>query len=124
MIAKRLFVVCAVVLLLSFSLSGTAAGQSSRGAVNGRVADSGGAVLQGAQIDLQPRAASAVTNGQGEFTISDLPPGEYTLTVHYVGFSTFFQKVTVAAGQVARLDATLKVATKNEEIMVTAERAR
>jgi TonB-dependent receptor len=104
-------------------LQGSAAAQANRGGISGRIMDSASAVLPGARIDLQPTGASAVTNGQGEFNISDLPAGEYTLTVHYVGFSTYSTKVTVAGGQFVRADATLKVASKNEEIMVYAERA-
>ena len=124
MTTKRMLGVYLTALLLILSLSITAVGQSAKGAISGRIVDSAGAVLPGARIDLQPRAVSAVTNGQGEFTISDLPPGEYTLTVHYVGFSTFSQQVTVAAGQAARVDATLKVATASEEVIVYADRAR
>ena len=45
------------------------------------------------------------------------------MTVSYVGFAAFSDKVSVTAGQVARVGATLKVASQNEEIMVTAERA-
>src|SRR6266568_4288949 len=124
MTTKRMLGVYLTALLLILSLSITAVGQSAKGAISGRIVDSAGAVLPGARIDLQPRAVSAVTNGQGEFTISDLPPGEYTLTVHYVGFSTFSQQVTVAAGQAARVDATLQVATASEEVIVYADRAR
>src|SRR6266480_1808376 len=102
---------------------GFANAQSARGGISGRVVDSVGAVLAGARIDIQPTGASAVTNGQGEFNISDLPAGEYSITVHYIGFSTYSTKVTVASGQFVRADATLKVAGKNEEIMVYAERA-
>src|SRR5579859_1639615 len=109
-----------VVLILSLGISASA--QTGKGAISGRVADSGGAVLQGARIELQPVGAAAITNQQGEFTISNLTPGEYTVTVSYVGFAPFSFKVTVAAGQVARADAALKVATKNEEVVVYAER--
>jgi len=123
MTTKRMLGVYVTALLLIFSLSTIAAGQSGRGVISGRIVDSAGAVLPGAQIDLQPRAISAVTNGQGEFTISDLPPGEYTVSVHYVGFSALSQPVTVAAGQAARVDATLKVASASEEVVVYAERA-
>jgi TonB-dependent receptor len=45
------------------------------------------------------------------------------MTVTYVGFSPLTKQVTVTAGQVAQVDATLKVASANEEIVVTAERA-
>jgi hypothetical protein len=65
----------------------------------------------------------AVTDAQGDFTVSGLAPGEYTLTVKYVGFSSFSGKVTVISGQAARLDATLNVTSTGEEVVVYAGRA-
>lgn len=122
MIRKSVFVLASMV-TVSMLLISMAVAQTGRGVISGRVVDSAGAVLPGARVDLQPRAMSAVTNSRGEFTISDLPAGEYQVSVHYVGFSAFSTKVTVTAGQTARADASLKVATKNEEVIVYAERA-
>jgi len=111
------------VTMLGILFPSTILGDSSRGVISGRVVDSSGAVLAGAQIDLQPGGSTAITNGQGEFNFSNVASGEYTLTVHYVGFAPFSQKLTVAAGQGTHLDAKLQVASKNEQIVVTAERA-
>jgi TonB-dependent receptor len=122
MTSKSTSFVFSTLLALSFFLQLTAAGQSGRGVISGRVMDSGGAVLQGARVELQPGGAAAVTNQQGEFTISGLTPGEYAVAVNYVGFETFSAKVNVTTGPVARLDASLKVASQNEEIEVYAER--
>ena len=122
MTSKSVVAVLSAVLVLSFFLATFASGQTGKGAISGRVVDSGGAVLQGARVELQPGGASAVTSQQGEFTISGLTPGEYTLTINYVGFAAFSDKLSVAGGQVARVDASLKVASKSEEIMVYAER--
>lgn len=105
-----------------FLLSLCGFGQSTRGTVTGRVVDPAGAVLVGARVELHPLGAWAVSNQQGEFNISNVPPGEYTVSVNYVGFSSFSTKVTVAAGRVVRADASLKVASANEEIVVHAER--
>lgn len=112
-----------LVIFLTALLQKNAIAQATHGSISGRVVDSAGAVLVGARVDVQPRGASAVTGSQGEFNISDLPPGDYTLTVHYVGFASFSMSVTVVAGQTARADASLKVATANDQIVVTAERA-
>lgn len=100
--------------------------QQSAGKVSGVVTDSASAVLPGACVELQQKGqvvTSAATDGQGRFTISNLMPGSYALTVSYVGFSTFTTEVTVTAGQMARADAVLKVATESESVIVTAERA-
>jgi len=120
---SRKRVIAFVLLSTVLFLTATAAAQAGKGSISGRVVDSGGAVLQGARIDLQPGGAVAVTNQLGEFTFSDVALGEYTITVHYIGFATSSNKVTVTAGKMARADTKLQVASKNEEIVVTAERA-
>ena len=110
-------------ILLSLSLFfNPAFGQSNRGAINGVVKDIGGAALQGAVVELQPAVRRAVADGQGAFSVTDLAPGTYEIKVSYVGFSPFAGTVTVNAGQSAHVDATLKVASTSEEIIVTAER--
>src|SRR5215472_15062032 len=82
-----------------------ATAQVSRGAVSGRLTDSAGGLLQGARVELQPSGVSTVSNTQGEFTIADVAPGKYEMSVNFVGFSPFTSEVTVAAGQTARADA-------------------
>src|SRR6266566_6204601 len=122
MVRKSVFGLCSPV-VIGILLAVSASGQTGKGAISGYVADSAGAALQGARVEVQPTGMVAVTNGQGEFTISGLAPGEYTVTVKYVGFSPHSSNVTVVAGQAVRADATLKVATKQEEIVVYAGRA-
>jgi hypothetical protein len=96
--------------------------QVNRGIIAGHVTDASGAVLQGARVELPVAALSTVSGGQGEFSFSGMAPGSYELTISFVGFSKFVGDVTVKDGQVAHVDAVLKVASKNEEIMVTADR--
>ena len=120
--APRLYlrVFCAALLCL-FS-GGYVHAQVNRGAIRGRATDSAGAVLHGAEVTLEPQMSPTVSGPQGEFTFPDLAPGNYTITVSYVGFSHFTTSVTVTSGQVAHVDAKLTVATSNEEVMVYAER--
>jgi hypothetical protein len=96
--------------------------QAGRGIITGRLTDSAGGVLQGASVELQPGGASGVSNNQGEFTLLDVAPGDYKLTVTFVGLATLTQDVHVTAGEPTHADAMLQVGTKNEEILVTAER--
>jgi TonB-dependent receptor len=96
--------------------------QNGRGAVSGRIVDPTGAILTGARVDLQPGGVATVTGAQGEYTISNLFPGNYTVSVQYVGFTPLSTQVTVTAGQVARADVTLKVVSGKEEVEVYAER--
>ena len=97
MTSKSILVVFSVALLVSCFLKVPAEGQSGKGAISGRVVDSGGAVLQGARVELQPGGASGVTSQQGEFTISNLASGEYTVTVTVTNFQQAQQSVTVGS---------------------------
>jgi hypothetical protein len=50
----------------------------------------------------------AVTDGSGNYTINNVPPGSYTVTAWQETYNTQTQKVTVAAGQSAKADFTFK----------------
>src|SRR5271163_451650 len=95
--------------------------QVGKGTINGRVVDDSGGALQGAKVVLQPSGVTAATNDQGEFNISDLSAGEYTVNISYVGFDNFSKVVTVTAAQTLIIDVELKEAAQNQQIIVTAE---
>jgi len=97
--------------------------QSGKGAIAGHVTDSSGGALVGAQVTVQPKGVSVVSDARGQFFINDLEPGSYTVTVTYVGFEAFTQTVNVTAGQAANIEAKLGVESQNLEVLVTAERA-
>src|SRR5215472_5183786 len=114
-----------LVSLLAISIFGllSAGAQERRGAITGRVTDATRAVVPGARIELQPGGQTAVSDGQGQFTIGGLTPGPYTLTVSAVGFAQFSTKdLAVTAGGVVNVDATLQVEAKAEVVEVRAER--
>ena len=50
----------------------------------------------------------AVSDGNGSFTLNNVPPGSYTLTAWQETYGTQTQKVTVAAGKPATADFTFK----------------
>src|SRR5919109_2410603 len=97
-------------------------GHAQTGGIAGKVTDSGGGILLGAKVTVEPSGIEVVSDAQGQFLVSGLAPGTYTLTVSYVGFTTFTKNVTVAAGQVASTNAQLAVASQNLEVLVSAER--
>ncbi len=100
----------------------SAAIAQNRGVITGRVTDSSGAVLQGAHVVLQPKGVAVPTNAVGEFTFINVAPGSYTLSISYVGFESYTQKVEVGSRAVQSINASLKVQSTNEEIIVTAGR--
>jgi len=85
------------------------AAQERKGGISGHVTDNSGSVLQGARIELQPVGTIVASNIQGEFIINDVTPGTFTVSITYVGFNQFTKQATVAAGQIATVDAKLEV---------------
>src|SRR5215472_6428370 len=96
--------------------------QAQTGGITGKVTDSGGGALKGAEVTVDPGGIGAVTDAQGQFIVTGLAPGAYTVKIHYVGFNTVNNTVNVSAGQIASSNAKLAVASVSEEVLVTAER--
>jgi TonB-dependent receptor len=115
------FIPLSLLLCSLFSVYSLSA-QERFGSITGHAVDRAGAVLQGARVEIQPKGITTTTNAQGGFTITGLLPGDYAVQVSYIGFSPYTNKVTVSAGQTARVDAELKVASTAMEITVTSER--
>jgi TonB-dependent receptor len=103
-------------------LSSMAYSQATKALITGVVADSSGAALGGATIQLLPLTVTGTTDSIGEFTLPEVAAGHYTLKVSFVGFKTYSQEIDVTAGKTLNLSITLSVATQSQEILVTAER--
>jgi hypothetical protein len=103
------------VLLVSFLATVTHA-QVPTGTINGRVTDSGNAVVTGAQVVVVNQSMNVpretVTNSDGLYLFSDLSAGQYDITIKASGFATSeFRDVVVQAGRAVTVDAKLKVAS-------------
>src|SRR5713101_4706269 len=114
-----------------FSLLGTfllfgfpSRAQERRSTISGHVMDTNHDPLVGARVELQPLRHTAVTDAQGQFTLSEIPPGKYTLTISYVGFKPHSKEVTVAPGGGVTEDAVLEIESVNEQVIVRGERER
>jgi TonB-dependent receptor len=112
----------ALLLLMSFAAAPVLLAQGGRGSISGTVTDSSGSVLQGAQVLLQPAGISMVTTQQGQYLITGLAAGEYTLTITYLGFDDFTKAITVTGGQVTTVSAKMTVHSQKAEVIVTGER--
>lgn len=106
-----------------FLSAGVSMAQTERSMINGSVTDNAGATLKGARIDVQPSGETVFSDSHGEFTVPGLNAGHYTLAISYVGFEIQKKELDLTAGQVLNLSIALKVASKAEEILVSAERA-
>src|SRR5688500_16747487 len=100
--------------LCAVGLTGLAGAQQRTGSLRGQVLDELGGAIVGATvtaIDSRGVEKSTVTNDGGNYTISGLAPGKYTLRAINAGFAMFENaEVEAAAGKAQQLDVTLKVA--------------
>jgi TonB-dependent receptor len=101
-----------------------ATAQTGKGTITGTVRDERSSVLTSALIELQPLGIRTASDDQGQFRITDVPAGEYTLSASYVGFAPFSSTVKVVAGQTVSVDAVMKVASQSDQVMVVAERVQ
>ena len=68
--------------------AGTLQARALSGTISGTVIDESGAVLRGAMVSvLGLTLASTVTDERGRFTLDQLPPGDYLLRAHMLGFA-------------------------------------
>ena len=94
--------------------------------MTGTIADTSGAVIAGAPVELKNlengQVYTAATSSTGNFTVSQLPIGEYDLTVTSSGFKTYSHKqFHLTAGQTMREDILLEIGQASECVTVTAE---
>ena len=103
-------------------LSGRAYGQS---AIAGIVKDATGGALPGVSVEaaspaLIERSRSAVTDGNGQYKIVDLRPGEYTVTFTLAGFSGVTRAgIQLPTAFTATVNVELKVGSIEETITVS-----
>src|SRR2546425_8818899 len=91
--------------------------------LRGQVADEQGAVISGARATLvavDGKKRSVVANANGEFTISNVPPGSYTLTVEFKGFQSHVEE-SLQVPLASPLKITLAVAPIKAETDVKAD---
>ena len=92
--------------------------QERKGSLTGQATDINHDPLVGARVELGPVGYTTVSDAQGKFSISDLVPNKYTLTISYVGFKTFSREVVITPSTVANVEAVLDIGTVNQEIIV------
>lgn len=122
---KKSFCSLLLVFLISSQIAFVRAeAQAQKGTITGTVKDSTNAVLPGARVSTQDNGPSAVSDAQGQYVISNLSPGEYTISISYVGFQPFSTSATVTAGQITRVDPVLNIGSQVETVTVNGDRAR
>jgi hypothetical protein len=111
---------------LAIALTQAAFGQGITGSITGNVVDPSGASVGGATVTIRQEntdlTRTVTTSDQGSYAMTQLSPGNYSVTIDKTGFRSFEQKnVTLAIDQVVEINARLQLGAAEQTISVTAE---
>src|ERR1700687_3884605 len=113
--------------LVVLSLSAASLAQQLTATLTGTVTDASGAVVPNANIvvhsnDTGTDVRSVTASSTGDFNITNIPAGRYTVTVNNAGFQTFVANdVVLNVAEKHTLDVQLRAGQVSERIEVTAE---
>src|SRR5258708_3975246 len=118
--------------LFAFTLAlfeGGVSAQAPSGSLRGLTTDPSGAAVVGAEITVTDNATRAeyktVSGSSGEFSVDNLNPGIYTVTVTMRGFrKSVFTDVKIIVSQIYDLAAKLEIGEVSNTVVVEADPAR
>jgi hypothetical protein len=119
--------VCTMLLsILVLTTAALAQSQATTGNIEGRVLDPKEAAVPGATVTATNQQTglekAATSNDQGDFTITFLPPGPYTVRGNASGFSqTEIRDIAVTVGSKTPLDLRLSVGGASGSVTVSSE---
>jgi len=111
-------------LALCLAISTQVYAQSDNAQISGFVKDASGAVVPGVTVSAKSESRAfertAVSNDQGYYVISNLPPGLYTVTAELTGFKKFQVTAKKLDPNInSTVDVTLAVGEVSETVTVT-----
>ena len=120
---RHLSALCLLLLTLCVALLARA--QSTNATLSGIIVDPAGKAIPGAEIQILNEATgvrySGLTNGDGIYAVTILPPGEYRIQVAKPGFKTLIKPGIVLNVQSAVvLNFTLPIGATSESVTVEA----
>ncbi|HUO32496.1 MAG TPA: TonB-dependent receptor [Bryobacteraceae bacterium] len=116
--------ICAAI-ALSMTLLVAAFCQVFTSNITGSVADPSGNFISNAEVVVKNEATGEIrrttTDATGRYTVSQLPPGSYELTVSAAGFKKFVKsQITLDPGQTGEQDANLTLGDVTQSVEVSA----
>jgi hypothetical protein len=118
------------ILALFLAVSGAVLAQTSSGTITGRVVDTSGGGVPGAEVRLINHATKdsrmLLSNQTGGFVFTDIQPGTFTISVKAQGFKQYDRRELhlAASDSIATGDLQLQVGSVSETVEVQAEIAQ
>jgi len=117
-------VFAAIALCFTFTTAGLAQ-EETAASITGQVTDSTGAVIQGASVVVTNKDTNSErrvqTNEDGNYVVTPLIPGSYTVTVQQTNFKRYIQTVTLNAKDRRGIDVVLEAGDITQTVLVTDE---
>ncbi len=105
--------------------AGAAMPQSTFGSILGTVRDPSGAVVAQSKITVQnvgtDSSRATVTDSAGGYSVPNLEPGTYKITIEAAGFQQFIYQTELTARQTARIDGQMALAGTIQQVNVEAD---
>src|SRR5262245_5030596 len=100
---RRAWFAVAVVALL-----GAGSARAQTGTITGRVAEKGGTPIAGAEVRVDSMLIHSLTDGDGRYTLRDVPAGRRVVRALMLGYKSLTHDVTVEDGATLTVDFTLE----------------
>ncbi len=112
--------IASLIVVLFFAIAANA----QNGQLKGVVRTSDGKPAAHVYVQLKEIKRGTISDDNGSYTLSNIPSGQYTIIVSFVGLQTINKPVVVTNGETNNLDFSLvENETQLEEIIVTANRS-
>ena len=125
MVVRKLIYIVLLGGVLALLLVPAARAQATFGSITGVVKDQSGALVPNAAVTIRNQdtgfTRSVTSNSRGEYEVTHLNTGTYTVTAEAAGFRNFeHTNLVLESLQTARIDVVLEVGSSSSEVTVSA----
>lgn len=95
-------------------------GYAQSGNIQGIITDENGLTIPGSTVAIQSIKKGTVTDFNGKYTLVNIPEGNYTLTIEYLGYADTTIEVAIKANETVTLDFKLNSEDTNlDEVLIS-----
>ncbi|MBU2995607.1 TonB-dependent receptor [Cellulophaga baltica] len=92
------------ILLLLFVACSSTSVQAQSGNLSGTISDENGLSVPGATVHIASLKKGTVSDFDGHYSLVNIPVGDYSVTISYLGYSNIEKAITIGDGRTTSLD--------------------